>query len=175
LVVIIISSRTGGTTVFYIEEVKIWLWRYQNLQDEIAFESQRLEELEEKAISLQSPLLSDMPKSQKVLNDRIGELVGRVEETEKALSEMLAESKKVYSEINIVIRKISCGKNTAMVKRVMQLRYLEGAEWDDICMNLFGGQEDFLEKEQSYLRKTFRYHADGMKEIVRILNEEQKG
>ena len=42
---------------------------------------------------------------------------------------------------------------------VMNLRYYYGAEWEDVCFNLYGKRRDYTIEVDRYMNRTFKIHG----------------
>ena len=42
---------------------------------------------------------------------------------------------------------------------VIEMRYFDRMSWPDVCEALFGGRVDYIEKYDSYMRRTLRIHG----------------
>ncbi|MDE6052763.1 MAG: hypothetical protein K2G55_03175 [Lachnospiraceae bacterium] len=87
------------------------------------------------------------------------------EEKIKRLEKALAEQDTV---INNVFEKLEKPYETM----VMQMRYADGLEWDEIREGIFGSRKDYYEKIEKYTDKIFRIHGSALKHIKELQTEE---
>lgn len=53
------------------------------------------------------------------------------------------------------------------------MKYLDGFSWLDIQDVLFGNKQDYLDKEESYQRRAFKLHQDGVRELAALMGEKE--
>lgn len=155
------------------ETVKEWLWRYKDLMDEYSRIRQRIVLLEQRARTVQSPHLDGTPNNGTKDFDRYGVILGQIEEMKIEAGEMLAQSKAIYAEIKVTVAKIS-GRDAANRKAVILSRYLDLMPWENVTNILFGQKYDYLDREDTYLRRTHRIHVDAITELITILNAQEE-
>lgn len=155
-------------------EIKQWLRRYRYAVDDLKSIQTRIEVLKDRMLSPSAPVLSDMPKGSSHDHDKIGRAYSIVDELEREAEEETERAKEIYREINRSIRQIR-GSRTGEIRLVMQLRYLDLLPWEDISFTLYGDQEDFYDREQTYSRKTFLIHRQGLEALANIIDFETEG
>ena len=149
-------------------ELKQLLTQFLNKEREIDNVIARIEYLEEKMTAAGSPKITDMPKAPSPAGDRLMELVQRKVDLEARVKEMIREQdrrKQVYEE---VIEKLKDPDQNA----VITFRYLDSMKWDRICDALYGDEESYLEKKDSYMRRVMRLHGWALQEMVNIINRD---
>lgn len=55
--------------------------------------------------------------------------------------------------------------NYAEKSKLLWLRYARGLGWNDVCQRIYGTQQDYLEKQDSYRRRAYRRHEQALSEI----------
>ncbi|WP_458398189.1 hypothetical protein [Anaerotignum sp.] len=151
--------------------IKEWLRRYKYATDDLKSIQTRIEVLKDRMLSPSAPVLSDMPKGSSTDPDKIGRAYSVIDELEQEAAEEAERAKEIYREINKSIRQIR-GNRTGEIRLVMQLRYLDLLPWEDISFTLYGDQEDFYDREQTYSRKTFLIHRQGLEALADIIDFE---
>lgn len=154
-------------TVADTDAVKKWLRRYaaEMMKSEIL--EQRLSIMEAKAYSARSASPNGMPHGGGNPVDTLGATVARLDQLREKLENSKKNAYAIYDEISVAIEMMSdtC-KAEELRKGVLQMRYLDGMSWDTINEALFGGNADFLDREDSYLRRVFYLHGDALAELA---------
>lgn len=84
-----------------------------------------------------------------------------VEEKIKKLEKDLTEQSKA---INTVFERLE----NPYEKLVMQMRYEDGLEWDEIRGGIFGNRRDYNENVEKYNDKVFRIHGSALKHMKEL-------
>lgn len=158
-----------GTTLT-AQEVYARLQRYREAQQDIAFSDERLTALRDQAYGLGAAKLDGMPRSQSKPVDRLGALIAQIAEVEEILSEDIQAQQTERETLEAAIRQIRKAERRAVIR----LRYFDGLAWGDVCNTIFGARPDFLEKEDSYLRRTMKAHKSGIEDLSDILNQQNQ-
>ena len=64
------------------------------------------------------------------------------------------------------------GRYAHLWRIVLQLRYLDHAEWDDINFSVFGGKDDYSDKDESYMRRVYKYHKAAIQALANLIPAE---
>lgn len=107
------------------EELK----EYIETKREIKIIEEKIEFLEEKKTSIKSMVIDDMPKPEPE-HDRLGELLGEIEELIEQYNKKQLRLTKQQLEIEKCIDKLDNSKE----RNIMRLRYLEGHKWEKVCV-----------------------------------------
>ena len=150
------------------QELKEWLRRYRYAVEDIRALQMRISVLRDRMLSPSSPILSDMPKGESRDNDRIGTAYSIVDELEQEAEEEQQRARIIYKEIYTAARQIR-GTKTAEIRLVLQLRYLDLLQWDEIAFTIFGDESDFYDRESTYTRKCHAYHRQGLELLENII------
>ena len=54
---------------------------------------------------------------------------------------------------------------------IMNIRYREGAEWEDVCFVVFGKRRDYNDKIDSYMNSMFKAHGRALLELAEMLEK----
>lgn len=141
-----------------LDAVKEWLLRYSEINKSIDNLILRSEMLKDKAAAPSSINIDGMPHGKGGHSDKIGSIIARCEELDAEARKQIAESMDIYREIDDTIKKIQ-GKGSADFRAVLQMKYLDLAEWNEVVFMLFGNKMDFSEREDSFTRRTFKLHS----------------
>lgn len=140
------------------------LRRYMFLSQSIADQMERLEELRLESIG--SPELSDMPKAKSVAGDKIGNKVAKMEMIETDISEMQKE----FRELGIIINRIESKMKRPIEKKVINLRYEDGKDWNEIARRIYADKGVSVTRYNvdSCRRYVQTIHGDALDSILRI-------
>ena len=99
---------------------------------EIEIIEDKIEYLKEKKTSIKSMVITDMPRGSNSENDRLGILLGEIEELINIYNEkqirLIKQQIKIEEAISILDDPID--------RNIMRLRYLEGMKWEKICVEV---------------------------------------
>lgn len=109
------------------EELK----EYVETKREIKIIEEKIECLESKKTSIKSMIIDDMPKPEPE-QDRLGELIGEIEELIELYNEKQIKLMKQQIEIEKCIDKL----DSSLERNIMRLRYLESMKWEKICVEV---------------------------------------
>lgn len=147
------------------DAVKYRLIEYREREKDIDSQTERLDRLEMKIMSVGSPTLSDMPKSPSPPQDRTTALIADKIDLENDIRQAIAEQRKEKEAIETILRKLRHSEERAVIR----MRYFDGASWNDVVDMLFGGKADFLGKEDTYLRRTHKIHGSALLNMAIII------
>jgi len=150
------------------EAVKGWLRRYQQITEDIENLESRLEVLEIRAKSPRTSNIDGMPHEPSSEHDRIGDAVAKIDSVKRTIAERKAQANEVYREIDTMIERLQ-GRYAHLWRIILQLRYLDHAEWNDINFSVFGGKNDYNDKEESYMRRVYKYHKDALVALLNLI------
>ena len=108
-----------------------------------------------------------MPHYQPFSADRIGRVLGQIEELEQQAQAAWDSAAGVYDELQAAINALP----SPNLRTVLCARYLDLLTWERVASVLFGSREDFEQKSDSYLRRTFKFHGTALAELAQIRKE----
>lgn len=149
-----------------------WLNRYKLQSELIDRKIQRIDMLKDKAYSPGSPKIDGMPKNKDPSNDRYGHLLEVCEGIENELSGDIEKRRMIYKQIDSMIKRLK-GRGGADMRLVLQMKYLDLFEWSDIIDALFLDKADFSDKEDSYRRRTFKIHQEGITCLSALMGKDE--
>ena len=127
--------------------------------------------LEMRAITPRTSNIDGMPHNPSPEHDRIGDAVAKIDSVKRTIAERNAQANKVYGEIDAMIERLQ-GRYAHLWRIVLQLRYLDHAEWNEINFSIFGGKDDYSDKEESYMRRVYTYHKDALVALLNLIPAE---
>lgn len=142
------------------------LVRYRDIERDIDNQIERLEHLNSKKDGLGSQVITDMPKGKSISPDRISGMLARIEQMELRLRNTM---RKRDREKQFLETSIEC-LDDPDERAVLQMRYLDMTDWNDINFALFGYKSNFEDKEDVYLRRAYRIHKSAIREIAMVFS-----
>lgn len=133
-----------------VEAIRERLEDYRSDEREIENQTERLERLKNKMYEVGAQNLSGMPHAPSPSNDRVSDFVYRKEELEKEIGDLIIGHRETREHIERILKKIKKPDERAVIRS----RFIDVQEWGDVNEMLFGGNDDFLDKEESYKRRT---------------------
>lgn len=127
------------------EELK----NYMETKREIEIIKDKIEYLEEKKTSIKSMIIDDMPKGSNTENDRLGELLGEIEELLNIYNEKQIRLIKQQMKIEDVIDKLEESTD----RNIMRLKYIDGYTWERICVIMNYSWNGIHKKHRKILEK----------------------
>lgn len=152
-------------TRYDTDAVKYRLIEYRERAKDIESQTERLDRLEMKILSIGSPTLSDMPKSPSPPQDRTTALIADKIDLENDIRQAITDQRQEKEAIEVILRKLRHSEERAVIR----MRYFDGASWNDVVDMLFGGKDDFLGKEDTYLRRTHKIHGSALLNMAIII------
>lgn len=157
----------GGGVLTTIQ-TKEWLQRYSFTMREASLLRARADAIRSRAEAPATARLNGMPREPGFDVDRVGGIVGAVDSIEQEAETKEQEAEALYREINSAICCIE-GTHAPEQRAVLQMRYLDRAKWSDIAFAFYGGETDFLEREDSLQKRLFKIHKAALVELGSIL------
>lgn len=154
------------------EKVKTWLMRYGEAARSLELLQERLSLAEAAAYSTRSAAPNGMPHGGGNPVDTLGKTVAKLDKLRSQVAAAEIKANSLYEEIETAIGKIG-GARCAERRTALQLRYLDSVDWSGVNSALFGDRENFLYKEDSFMRRTFYIHGDALKKLGDILDAQE--
>lgn len=150
--------------------VKERLRQYGECARELADLVERRGVLRARAISPKASNLDGMPHSEDFSSDRLGALMGQLEQIDHEVESKKAEEKRIYHDLDAYIGRIKAARRRGWPDRraVLQMRYPDLASWPETAAMLFSQKADFEDRQESYLRRTHRIHAKALMELAEL-------
>ncbi len=144
-----------------ISAVKTRLMEYRERERDIDNQLERIDNLSEKMVSLQSPELSGMPHAQFSSHDRIGKMIARKDEIEHEVKDLMDIQESERRWIEGIITHIKADERACI-----QMRYIDMESWSKVSMLLYGNKDDYEERKDSYLRRTTNVHGRALVQMA---------
>lgn len=151
-------------------DVRRWQERYRQICVEIDANVERTELLRQRLETAQGASLDGMPHSPGYTGDRIGTVLGRIEEIESRTRRQIEEAATICAEVENAVAQIT-GKYSSHRRAVLLMRYVDFFSWPEINKALFGSEPEFELREDSYLRRTTKIHKSALEDLQTILND----
>lgn len=149
--------------------VKEYLSRYRLAVEEAEGLSERARELRAQIESARVSNLAGMPHHQPFSADRIGIVLGHIEELEQQAQTAWDNAAGIYDELQADINALP----SPNLRTVLCARYLDLLTWERVTAVLFGNREDFERKSDSYPRQVFKLHGTSLAGIYKIRKERE--
>ena len=125
------------------------LQEYIETKRELDIIKDKIEYLEEKKTSIKSMIIDDMPKGESFENDRLGALLGEIEELLNIYHEKQIRLLKQQRAIENTIDKLE----DAVDRNIMRLRYIDGYTWERLCVLMNYSWNGIHKKHRKILEK----------------------
>lgn len=126
------------------EELK----EYIETKREIKIIEEKIEYLESKKTSIKSMIIDDMPKPEPE-QDRLGQLLGEIEELIELYNEKEIKLMKQQKQIEDTIEKLE----DSVDRNILRLKYIDGYTWERICVELNYGWNGIHKRHRKILDK----------------------
>ena len=152
-----------------VQNTKDHLSRYGLAVQEAEGLSERARELRARLDNARTANLDGMPHHASFSADRIGRVLGQIEELEERAQAAWDNAAGVYDELQAEIDTLAVPNQ----RTVLCARYLDLLTWERVNAVLFGNREDFERRTDSFLRQTFKLHGMALAELA-VKREEKK-
>lgn len=152
------------------EQVVKWLGHFSEMMREIEITEERYITLKEKSVSVSAPIMEGMPHGTGTITDKTARYIVQLEEIGERLRRQHEEADKVYREIEAAINKIK-GNGWPDKRAVLRMQYLDLFTWSEIAEALYIKNENFYEKQDSYITRAFRVRDRALAELAALLPE----
>lgn len=107
----------------------------------------------------------------KIIQDD-GSLTGRraIAGIKDHLRELLDKEQNEYEALVKIINALPCVEE----RQIILARYMDGMTWETITVLVFGENENFDEKKESYQRRIYRIHGNALAKANRIMEKEKE-
>jgi ElaB/YqjD/DUF883 family membrane-anchored ribosome-binding protein len=150
------------------EQVKDWLNRYLEATREVEAAHERYLLMRAKSQSLSSPTIDGTPHTKGANVDKIPRAMIRLEKLEKTIKQKEEEVNTIYDEIEDAISRIK-GKGAGEQRELLRMRYLDLMKMTEVNEALFGRNDDFLDRELSYAKRTQLIHKKALQSLMELL------
>ena len=148
-----------------IESLKRWLESYHERQQDFEATCERLERLEARLTAPRSAALSGLPGAAASDPDRLTFPVAELQELQAETKKQAAALRDLRHRIDGAVRLID-GPGWPNRRAVLRMRYIDGERWEVIAQLLFWRDPDFLTKQDSYIRRTFKIRKAALRELA---------
>ena len=133
------------------------LIKYVDMLEELENQRERLLRLEHSVSSPHSPGFDGLPRAGGD-PDKIGIALSQKEMIEESIRETELTVKKEFKELEKAVRRLK----KAEERMVIRLRYFDRYSWQDVAAAMFHKQKDYVDKEESYIRRVQRIHGNAL-------------
>lgn len=150
-----------------VNAVKERLNQYREKERDIDNQIERLERIVSKMTGAGAQVITDMPRAPSVSTDRMAELVGQKEELEASIREAVKEQSCEKSEIEGILKQLCHSDERAVIR----IRYFDRESWGMVTRLMFGSKDDFVGKEDTYLRRVHKIHGSALLNMAKLLED----
>lgn len=135
-------------------------------EGELAIESntEALERLVNQLEGVGAVNITDMPRSPSPPRDRMSDLISQKIELEEDIGADIEAQRQERQRLKHSIKKLK----SADEKAVITFRYLRCMAWEDVTDAMYGGKADYLDKYDSYARRTYYVHGRALCHLAKI-------
>ena len=108
-----------------------------------------------------------MPRAPSHSNDRITDLLSQKDELETKIRETVQFQAAERATFEEYLKHVEHADGRAVIR----MHYFDGYAWPAVTDMIFGGKEDFLTKETTYLRRVHKIHGAALLDIARYIYE----
>ena len=77
---------------------------------------------------------------------------------------MMKQETELRKELEDMIAKL----NDPDEQAVLEMKYIDGLQWKNVSLSLFGMREDYEDNPERYMKRTFRIHGAALQRLGRI-------
>lgn len=142
--------------------VKSWLNRYREREREIDDQIELVERLQARMVSTSAKEITGMPRGSSSSADRLESMVAQKDELEAEIRELIRQRDESRACVELVLKRLPKADERAVIR----LRYIGRSSWIDVVEAMFGREENFEEKQESYLRRTTKLHLRALNDMA---------
>lgn len=105
------------------------LWQYSKLKEELKQLEEQIKDLRASAMFPSSQVITDMPMAPHSDNDKMAEIVSKLDELER----LYMQTYDRYLSLKKTIENEIASLTDTSERRIMRLRYMHGLKWKEIC------------------------------------------
>lgn len=150
------------------DEIKAKLRSYGKLQRRLDNQIARLDNLMDSVDAVNSTNYSGMPSGSHDGTSRQERYTEQKDELQTKIDNMIEEERELRKELEDLIAQL----NNPDEQGVLEMKYIDGLRWKGVCLSLFGMNEDYEDKEEKYMKRTFRIHGAALQRLSRIYRGE---
>ena len=152
----------------YIQLVKELLNGFATLRQTLDLKLERMVRLEERATSPAAGELTGMPTAH--IADLLGIRVASLSDMQDQCQEQIKEEQRQKKQIEHLVSKLT----VPVEQTVIQMRYIDGFEWENINESVYGRSIDFADRVQSYMRRIYRAKETAIYKMAGIWEREDR-
>lgn len=147
--------------------IKARLESYAALQRKIDNLIERLNTFTATMGSPSTPNLTGMPSGGGDGTSKIERQIEKKDEMEHRIRTLIQKERSLRQELEDMIEQLERPDE----QTVLEMHYIDGNRWWPICAALFAQNEDYEEKAEKYLKRTFKIHGSALQHIAKIYKQ----
>ncbi len=160
-----ISESAVGEFESMVQAVKRWLVRYREREQEIDDQIELVERLQARMESTSAKEITGMPRGSSSSADRLASMVAQKDELESYIHVLIQKREDSRRYIEDVVKHLP----KADEKAVIRLRYIGRSSWTEVVFMMFGKNDGFDEKQESYLRRVTKLHGRALEDMAEYI------
>ena len=140
------------------------LQHYRHLEREIDNAISRLEWLQIKATSPPCANLSGTPRKALSTGDTLSYRVSHIVDLETEIMQLIEKRDEERRFIESVVKQLEKPDERAVIR----LKYIDGVDWNEIIMLLYGHSDDFDLNTDRYKQRVYRLHRTAIEKLSEI-------
>ena len=136
------------------------------LQRKIDNQIERLEALNSSMYAPSAPNLTGMPGAPHDGASKTERMYEKKTELEAKIRRLTEKEGRLRKELEQLIEKMDDPDE----QTVIEMRYLDRAEWDQITSVLFGDRCDYVDRYDIYLNRSYKKHGHALQTLARLYN-----
>ncbi len=150
------------------DAIRAKLRSYGELQRRLDNQLARLYNLIDSIDAVSSTNYSGMPTGSHDGTSRQERYTERKDELETKVDNMMKQETELRKELEDMIAKL----NDPDEQAVLEMKYIDGLQWKNVSLSLFGMREDYEDNPERYMKRTFRIHGAALQRLSRIYRGE---
>ena len=150
-----------------VEMLKERLKDIAYITEDIEEQTERVEVLRDKMTSVSAPILTGMPKNPSPDPDHMTMAIYKITAIEEDIKQKQRKLLQEMDWIESVISYLKTGKERCIIR----YKYIDMESWNDTFFHVYGGEEDFTEREDTYNRKMYATHKKALQKMVDAINK----
>ena len=147
------------------EKVRRRLEEYRYDERELENQKERFERLESKMKSIGAQVITDMPRAPSQTFDKMSDYVAKKDELLQDIAEIENRHRSDRHAIEHILKRVRKPDERAVVRG----RFIDDMSWDEVANMLFGERDDYLDKLDSYQRKSFLLLSCAVERMAEII------
>lgn len=150
------------------EELRCWadLMEYNELIRRIDHTEDRIREYRETMYSTGSPSFDGMPRAKGDGTSRQERAMFRLDHMQRTLDRLVKKEGALYEKLDEAMQQLDPD-----LEQLISLRYFDCKGWKEVSAALWQYEEDYYEKEEAALKRTFKLHSKALQDLEQVYDQ----